>query len=85
LALLLCGCATVGKPVDARDAPSAAVALPQACEKVLQRVPLPAVTPSDDARVAFLKDDAALITANGRIAAGRACVRDERQRYAAPH
>ena len=30
---------------------------------------------------AFIKDDAALITANGRIVAGRNCVADVRQQY----
>lgn len=45
-------------------------------------MPLPAVKPSDDARQAFLKDDAALITANGRIDAGRNCNADMRKRYA---
>ncbi|MGD9769473.1 MAG: hypothetical protein AB7U62_17700 [Pseudolabrys sp.] len=46
-------------------------------------MPLPKVVPGvDDANVAFVKDDAALIAANGRIAAGRACVIDVRKRYA---
>jgi len=42
---------------------------------------LPAVTAKTKAGVAFLKDDAALITADGRIDAGRGCVHDMRQQY----
>lgn len=45
------------------------------------RVPLPPVKPTDDARLAFLKDDAALITANGRIQAGHDCNVDMRLHY----
>jgi hypothetical protein len=37
--------------------------------------------PTDDARAAFLKDDAALITAGDRIDAGRNCNADLRKRY----
>jgi hypothetical protein len=44
-------------------------------------VPLPAVKATDDARLAFLKDDAALVTANGRIGSGHNCVHDMRVRY----
>ena len=79
--LTLCGCGahTTSNPLDA---PSAAVSLPATCEKILKQVPLPAIKPTDDARVAFLKDDAALITANGRIGAGHDCVADQRRRYA---
>lgn len=53
------------------------------CEAILKSAPLPAIKPTDDARLAFIKDDAALITANGRIDKGRACVADTRQRYGA--
>lgn len=56
--------------------------LPATCEQILQAVPLPDVRPTDDARTAFMKDDAALLTANGRLAAGGNCVRDESQAYA---
>jgi hypothetical protein len=49
---------------------------------VLVPVPLPAVTADDDARAAFLKDDAALMTANRRIRTGRGCVADLRKAYA---
>lgn len=51
------------------------------CERVLAPVPLPVVTAATDARVAFIRDEAALITANGRLRTGRACVADVRQRY----
>lgn len=51
------------------------------CEQILQEVPLPPVRLKDDARVAFMKDEAALITANGRIGAGRSCIADVRQKY----
>jgi hypothetical protein len=58
------------------------VALPRTCERILRKVPLPAVKAADDARVAFLKDDAALLEANARIGAGHDCIRDEHDRYA---
>lgn len=77
-AILLCGCASLA---SREGAPPLTRALPDTCEKVLAAVPLPPVKPSDDARLAFLKDDAALITANGRISAGRNCVHDMRARY----
>jgi hypothetical protein len=78
-ALLLCGCAS---PPNSEVAPAPlARTLPDTCERILKRDPLPAIKPTDDARAAFLKDDAALITANGRIDAGRGCVHDMRQRY----
>lgn len=76
MALVLCGCASADKlPVLARAVPT------QTCEKILQPVPLPEVRPTDDARVAFMRDDAALITANGRIDAGRNCVAAVRKSY----
>lgn len=49
----------------------------------MRTVALPAVKAGDDANAAFLKDDAALITANGRLGAGHNCVVDLRQRYGA--
>ena len=75
---MLCGCASF-RPGDL-PAPLKA-SLPDICERVLQPVPLPDVL-GDDAIVAFMKDDAALIIANGRIDGGRACVRDMREDYA---
>jgi hypothetical protein len=64
--------------------PPLAVTLPTACELVLKAPALPAVAPTDDARAAFVKDDAALIKARGTIARGRACLAEERALYAAP-
>jgi len=58
------------------------VQVPDICERVLEPVGMPPVTPRDDARVAFMKDEAALITANERIKGGRACVQDMRSGYA---
>lgn len=55
--------------------------LPDTCERILRRDPLPVIKPTDDARVAFTKDDAALIIAGNRIDAGRGCVHDMRQDY----
>lgn len=76
MALGLSGCANANKlPVLARAIPT------QACEKILQPVPLPEVRPTDDARLAFMKDEAAIITANGRIDAGRDCVAAVRKSY----
>lgn len=54
-----------------------------ACELVLKAAPLPAISADDDARAAFVKDDAALIHANGTIARGRACLQRQRALYAA--
>lgn len=76
LALSLCGCASDPKlAVLERSVPT------EPCEKILQRVPLPIVRPTDDARLAFMKDEAALLSANQRIDAGRNCVADVRQSY----
>lgn len=76
LALPLCGCA--GNPGN----PGLLVNLPTTCERVLKDVPLPLVTKTDDARNAFVRDEAALITARSEINAGRNCVADMRARYA---
>lgn len=77
MALSLCGCAAGNE----RLAPLARKIATEPCESILQPVPLPDVQPTDDARVAFMKDDAALITANGRIDAGRNCVSAVRKSY----
>jgi hypothetical protein len=79
-ALLLCGCASLPNSGAAGDAKLDRT-LPDTCEKILKTDPLPAVTAKTKAGVAFLKDDAALITADGRIDAGRGCVHDMRQQY----
>lgn len=52
------------------------------CRGLLKPVPLPAVAPDDDARAAFVRDEAALITANGRLAGGNKCVARVRAIYA---
>lgn len=64
--------------------PPLAVALPTACERLLVKAPVPVIAPTDDARVAFVKDDAALLAANGTIGRGRSCFARQRQLYAAP-
>lgn len=64
--------------------PPLAVTLPVACELVLKAPALPVIAPTDDARVAFVKDDAALIKARGTIARGRRCLAEQRALYAAP-
>jgi len=76
----LFGCVT-----DSKGTPPFAVDLSalQVCERVLAPVKRPAVTATTDARVAFVKDDAALSIARGEIKNGRRCVADVRQRYAA--
>lgn len=76
--MTLCGCANLPSlPAElARALPT------ETCEQILEQVPLPEVSANDDARVAFMRDDAALITANARISAGRNCVADVRTSYA---
>ena len=49
---------------------------------MLKRVPLPAVTASTDARVAWAKDEFALAVARGEITNASNCVVYVRQRYA---
>lgn len=72
---MLCGC-------GAKDSlPPLKVDLPDTCERALVEVSLPDVKPTDDARLAFIKDDAALITANAVIRRGRGCVADMRKLY----
>jgi hypothetical protein len=80
LAATLCGCVTDGE----LGTPPLAVKVSPACERVLAPVALPAISPSDDARAAFVKDDAALIAATGEIATGRRCLVRQRQLYATP-
>jgi len=48
----------------------------------LAPTPLPAITAQTDASVAFMKDDAALFSANADKALGRACIADVKQAYA---
>lgn len=76
--LTLSGCASGDKLLPKQ----LAVDLPTAtCERILTAVPMPKVSDTDDARAAFVRDEAALIIANGRIVAGRDCVADVRRRY----
>ncbi len=58
--------------------------IPIACARLLPPVALPAIAPTDDARAAFVKDDAALIKARGEIARGRNCLTEQRRLYAKP-
>lgn len=51
------------------------------CGELMADVPLPAVDARTDARVAFARDDAALIEAKKRLANGRGCVGEVRRRY----
>lgn len=79
MALLLCGCAT---SADRLPAPLRVdLSALETCERLLKTVPLPAATEDDDARSAFVRDEAALITANERLDKGRGCVASVRQRY----
>jgi hypothetical protein len=86
-ALLLSSCASSPKP---QSTDGAALATPavnlkalETCRGVLRTVPLPG-KPGDVADTAFAKEDAALMAANGRIAAGNRCVADVQKRYAGP-
>jgi hypothetical protein len=82
LALLLCGCAHTPQVAD--TTPLNRAIPTQTCEQILRAVPLPKVTAETDAREAFIRDDAALLNANGRINAGRNCIVSVRTDYAAP-
>lgn len=81
---MLCGCATNRSTSgEAIAAPAVNVSALETCERMLVTSPMPAVKPNvDDANVAFVKDEAALIAANKRIVQGRRCVTDVRRRYA---
>jgi hypothetical protein len=57
--------------------------LPTSCLRLLTQTQLPAVTATTDARVAFMKDDAALLSDKAHIAAFLACDGDLRAGYAA--
>ena len=76
-ALALSSCV---RRLDSVPAPLA-VDLPDICEQILKPVPLPDIRPDDDARVAFMRDDAALLEANDRIVTGGNCLRDQRRGY----
>lgn len=82
LAPLLCGCA--GSSVLREGIAPKVVNLSalDTCTRILAPVALPNVTATTDARVAFARDDAALIIARGEIAHGRDCIADVKNRYA---
>jgi len=80
LALPLCACADINKP--GATTPLDRAIPTQTCEAILTPVKLPIITKATDARIAFVKDDAALLTANGRITAGRNCIANVRTHYA---
>jgi len=75
LALSLCGCASANKlPVLPRD-PDAGLREDPAIRASARGAA------HDDARVAFMKDEAAIITRQRRIDAGRDCARRVRKSY----
>jgi hypothetical protein len=78
-ALTLCGCAN-----NPAGTPPLAVKISSACDRLLAPVALPAVSATDDARAAFVKDDAALLKARAEISSGHHCIVEQRQLYAAP-
>jgi hypothetical protein len=80
LALPLCACAAD----KSHGIPPLAVKMPSVCERLLPPIALPPIAATDDARVAFVKDDAALIKARAEIERGRHCVIEQRELYAAP-
>lgn len=80
MALTLCGCAAVNK--DTGTAPETLRRqIPAVCERILEPVPFPPAGENDDARAAFMRDDAAIITANNRMAEGRNCFADVRRQF----
>lgn len=83
MALTLCGCAASDlKPTPGTPKLAVDLSALDVCAKVLAPVGLPAVKPQDDARVAFMKDDAALIRARNEIFTGRNCIGDVKKAYA---
>lgn len=78
MALPLCGCVT--NPAGTLPLAIDLSAL-DTCARLLAPVALPKITAKTDARVAFVRDEAALITARNEIAIGRGCIVDVKQRY----
>lgn len=76
MAPAVCSCAE--KLAERKGRAPLGTRIPATCERILKRVPMPPVAETDDARIAFMRDEAALITANGRIDAGRNCIADVR-------
>lgn len=75
----LCACAGANKDLPAPL--KVDLGALRVCEDILKPVPRAAVTAQSDARVAFVKADAAAVVANGRIGRGRECVSDVRKLY----
>lgn len=80
LAIALCSCGDEGKLPSPLRVDLTAL---RTCEALLQRPPLPAIRPTDNAAVAFAKDDAQLLDVGDRLDAGRGCVAYVRESYGA--
>jgi hypothetical protein len=76
---MLCGCVTT----DDRDAGLTRAIPVKPCKDIGGPVALPKVKPTDDARGAFIKDDAALMTANERLHKHQSCLDDLARAYRA--
>lgn len=77
---MLCGCA--GGNLKPAPAPLAVdLSALRTCEQLLVPPALPAITAQTDARVAFVRDEAALLTAIDELATGGACVKRVRESY----
>ncbi|MBW7965331.1 hypothetical protein [Bradyrhizobium sp. BR 10261] len=76
--MLLASCA----PRLADLAPPLQVELPTTCEDLLERIPLPAFGPNDDAIQAFLAVEAIVIEQHGVIELTQQCLRRQRLDYA---
>ena len=74
--LVVSSCAE--KLAERKGAAPLGTQIPDICERILKPVPMPKVAETDDARIAFRRDEAALITANGRIVKGANCIADVR-------
>lgn len=77
--LALCACATEPKALP--QPLSVDLSALSTCETILKPVGFPPAKVGDDAPSAFVRDESALLAANGRIAAGGKCVRDVREKY----
>lgn len=82
---MLCGCeATLNQSLVERAPAPLAVDLKalDPCRRLLAHGPLPDIKPTDDARAAFERDDAALIGAYARMDAAGTCIVAVQARYA---
>ena len=82
-AMVLSGCATAQQ---SRTAPPLSVNLSalQVCESILKPVAFPPATAQTNAKLAFVRDEAAIKIARYEIENGRRCVAQVRRSYAAP-